>query len=431
MSITRDEVLKMDLKSILAAVKDPKTSAAMQNLMGTRGSGVATYIAGLMQEAQQQEEELDAQLTRTVPPSTEELAAQAQAMVAEPAVAVAEPVAEIPVVKPYEADDAELKSAGVTVYRDPSGRAIRFVEEYQVRDEDGAPIGRPTHLEGRSLAELIGKKRDAHENATRAFHRLKKQKLTFKNQEDAKHLLSPEEITALAEQALQEKDPKKAQDAIRETIQSEFNKVELSLKEQKEFLAGKAIGNAFVAKHLYDFNPCEANFKAIVDYLKVNNMDFTLDNVEAAFTDLDEQGNKLVPVAKRYRAEEQAVEVANPTPAAAAVAPAAQAIPAAEPVAAVPASQTQPAAPSQPVAETTVPTPVAPNQQPATRRPGVNGGLAPGQLSAQRPGAPEPALARKEFLKTVRDMKPEVMKAKLKNDPQFVKQLESYGIKVR
>jgi hypothetical protein len=407
MSITRDEVLKMDLKSILAAVKDPKTSADMQTLMGTRGSGVATYIAGLMQEAQQREEEVDAQLTRTVPPSTEELAAQAQAMVAEqPAVAVAEPVVEA-----------------------PAPERKKIVREYQVRDEDGTPIGRPTHLEAWSPEEMLDKMQTAHENATRAFHRLKKQKLTFKNNEP-QPLLTPEEIASAAEQALQEKDPKKAQDTMREIIKKEFSAAEQKLQEQRLYLQGQAIGNTFKSNHLYDFNSCEANFKAIVDYLSSQSMDFTLDNVEAAFAILNEQG-KFVPVEKHW-SERKAVEVVNPTPVAAVAAPVAQAIPAAEPAAAVTASVVpQTTAPSQPVAETTVTTPVAPNQQPATRRLGVNGSIAPGTLSAQRPGTPEPALARKEFLKTVRDMKPEVMKAKLKNDPQFVKQLESYGIKVR
>jgi hypothetical protein len=106
----------------------------------------------------------------------------------------------------------------------------------------------------------------------------------------------------------------------------------------------------------------------------------------------------------------------------------------AETAATVSALETQapPQAVVTPVVDATAPTSVAAhNAQPATRRPGVGGSIAPGEFSAQRPGAPDPVLARKEFLKTVRDMKPDVMKNKIKTDPQFVKTLESYGIKVR
>src|SRR5271166_1829256 len=440
MALTKQEVLQMDLKTIFVAVKDSKTASEMQALLKDRQ--IASRVSELMLEAQNREAEVDAQLARAVPPSTEQLAAEAAAMVAEsaatesvvevPPAPVASVTPPVPAVNPHEAEDAELKDAGVTVVRDASGKATRFIEEYQVRDEDGNPIGRPTHLEGRTLAELINKKRDAHENATRAFHRLKKQKLSFKNSEP-QHLLTPEEITAAAEKALQEKDSKKVQDVIREIIRTEFGKQELTLQEQKDFQRGVGVGNQFKANHLYDYNPCEANGKLLGDYLASHEMNFTLDNLEAAFQDLKEQGDKLVPVAKHWT-EKQVTVAANPAPVAAVTASAPPAIPVAEPTVTVPPSAppAQPVAPSQPVVEATAPTPAAaPNVQPAARRPGVNGSLPPGTLSAQRPGTPDPALARKEFLKTVRDMKPEVMKTKLKNDPQFVKQLESYGIRVR
>jgi hypothetical protein len=440
MAITKEEVLKMDLKSIFAAIKHPDTAADMQNLLGARGSGVATYVSKLMQDAQteaaERESQVDAQIARTIPPSTEALAAEASAMAAEP-VTVVEPAAEVvvtpvvPVVKPHEAEDAELKKIGITVLRDADGKPTRYIEEYQVTGEDGTPIGRPTHLESRTLVEHFSKQREVHVQATRAFHRLKKQKLTFKNDE-SKLLLTPEQISAAAEVALQEKDVTKAQDVVREIIKTEFGKQNLTLQEQKDFVIGQSIGNQFKANHLYDYYPCEANQKAMSDYLTEHQLDFTLDTLEAAFTVLAEE-NKLVPVPKQHRAETKVAEVVNPTAAATTAAPAAPAIPVAEtPAVVVPSVVPQPTAPSQPVAETTVSTPAAaPNVQPAARRPGVNGSLPPGTLSAQRPGAPEPALARKEFLKMVHDMDSKVMKAKLKNDPQFVKQLESYGIKVR
>jgi len=438
-AITKEAVLQMDWKSIQAAVKDPKTSADMQALLRDRqvASRVSELILEAKQAEEQREQQLDAQLARVVPPSTEALAAEATAMAAveTPEVAVvetpvvAEPAA--PATNPHEVEDVELKKIGITVVRDAKGVPTRYIEEYQVVGEDGKPIGRPTHLEARTLPEFFAKKREVHTQATRAFHRLKQQKLSFKNQEP-KPLLTPEQISAAAAAALQEKDSNKAQDVVRDILRAEFSKQELTLQEKKDYLDGLKIGNEFRAKHLYDFNSCEANIKQLMDYLKEANMEFTLDNLEAAFTDLNEQ-EKFVPVVKPVWAENTVTEAANPAPAAAVAAPAAPAIPVAVPSAAVASSVApQPTAPSQPVAETTVPTPAAaPNVQPAARRPGVNGSLPPGTLSAQRPGTPEPALARKEFLQSVKKMDAETMKHKLKTDPQFVKQLAAYGIKVQ
>lgn len=437
-SITREAVLQMDLKSIFAAIKDPQTGKEMQALLKDRA--VASRVSELMIEAQNREAEVDAELARTVPPSTEELAAQAAEMVAAPTSPnVPEevvPATEAPIVAGgleafiktnADAEDAALKTVGVVVVRDAKGVPTRYVQEYQVRDEDGTPIGRPTHLEARTIPELIAKKQDAHVNATRAFHRLKKQKLTFKSE---KTILTPEEIAEAARMALESKDPSKASDVIREVIEREYQQREHKLREQKDFEDGRAISNEFMRRHLHDYNPCEANQKAIGEYFRDHNLDFTLDNLEVAFQDLLEQSDKLAKV--EPVATVPAIVAANPAPVAAVVTPVTPVIPVAETPTTVPASVVAPpTVSSQPVVEATVTTPAAPNQQPAARRPGVNGSLPPGTLSAQRPGTPDPALARKDFLKIVRDMKPEIMKAKLKNDPQFVKQLESYGIKVR
>jgi hypothetical protein len=428
-SITLENVLEMDLKSILAAVKDPATSKEMQTLL--RDRKVAARVSELMLEAQNREAEVDAQLNRVVPPSTEALAEEAQAMAAEPVVEVAPPVVPVveAVVTATDAEDAEWKAVGVTVHRDANGKPTRYVEEYQVVGEDGKAIGRPTHLEARTLPELAAKKREVHTQATRAFHRLKQQKLTFK--QEPKTVLTPEAIAEAARLALEEKNPAKVTEVIREVIESEYGKKEQELRAAEWQQQGKAISNEFQRRHLHDYSPCDANKKAIADYFVEKNLEFTLDNLEAAFVDLMED-NKLVKVESAF--QKPAIVSANPEPVATVAEAAAPVIPVVAQPAAVPASAApaQPAAPSQPVVEATVSTPAAaPNGQPAARRPGANGGLVPGTMSAHRPEAQDPQLARKQFLKTVRDMDPKVMKNKLKTDPQFVKQLESYGIRVK
>lgn len=415
-SITRAAVLEMPLADIYAAIKDPKTSGEMQNLL--RDRAVAARISQLMLEQKQREDEVDRQIAVATPPSTEELAAQAAAVAAESEVTT--PAAPAVPAAPAAAEPAPAVAQ-------PERKKI--VREYQVKDEDGNPIGRPTHLEAWSMEEMLEKMQTAHENATRAFHRLKKQKTTFK--QEPRTILTPEQIKAAAEAALQEKDPAKAEEVVRATVDSFYSERERKLKEQDAYEAGRAVSNEFMRRHLHDYKPCEANQKAINDYLVEHKMDFTLDNLEACFADLMDQG-VLVKV-ERPATARPAEPVPNEPATATPVVPADSAPVASEPAVVTPPAVAQPEAPaSQPTVEATVPTPAAaPIAQPAARRPGVNGGIAPGTLSAKRPDVVDPAAARKEFMRELKVMKPEVMKAKLKNDPQFVKQLESYGIRIR
>lgn len=404
MSITKQQVLEMTLPEIFGNVKssDPLIARQMQSLIPDRD--VAVHISKLMQAKQQEqaerEAELDAQLVRTAPPpSTEELAAEAAVVAVQP-----DPSVPVPAVEPKK----------------------RIVREYQVRDEDGTPIGRPTHLEAYSEAEMLDKMQVAHESATRAFHRLKKQKLQFK-EEEQKRILTPAEIQAAATKALEAKDAAEAEKLVRGLLESEFRQKELQLQQQKDFQEGVRIANEFVMKHLYDFNPVRSNMIALTDYLRENSLDLTLDNLEVAFIDLNEQGNKLAPVTGQTKSVEQPTNtVATTVPAVSATSgtPAVEAPVVATPVIA------QPVAVSAPVVEATVTTPVAANQPPATRRQGVNGSLPPGSLSVPRLIPIDPAQARREFLQNFKSLSTVEMRKKL-NDPQFVKQLNAYGIKAQ
>lgn len=417
MPITREQVLAMPLADIFKAIKDPKTSAEMQQLMRERP--VAARISELMLEQKNREEEVDRQITLANPPTTEALAAEAAAVAAEgtpPAV-----VPPVEVVPPIEAV--------------PPVERKRIVREYQVRDEEGNPIGRPTHLEAWTTDEMYEKMQTAHENATRAFHRLKKQKLQFKEQEQNR-LLTPAEIKAAATKALEAKDPEEAEKVVRSIIDADFKEKEIKLQQDRDFQNGVAIGNTFIRRHMKDFNPCEANQKALGEYLRTHGLDFTLDNIEAAFIDLTEQGEILAPADNVVapRPVEQATNTPATTVAPPTVAPAE--LPPAPSAAATPPAVAQPTAvpeTSQPAVAATVTTPVVTptNSAPSTRRPGVNGSLAPGTMSANRPSAVDPAQARREFMRELKDMNPEVMKKKLKTDPQFVKQLNSYGIRIQ
>jgi hypothetical protein len=428
MAITKEEVLKMDYAALVAAIKAPATSKEMQQLL--RDRQVAVYSAQLVQA---HKDSLDAReaaadaTARTIPPTTEELAAEAAAVAGQPE-ATPVVVAPPPPVVEWADEDKAATEAGITVYRDANGKIARLVQEYQVADENGTPIGRPTHLESKSWAEHAVKQKNAHQNATQAFHRLKKQKLTFKENE-AKRVLTPEEIKAAATKALEAKDAAEAENVVKDIIETNFKQQEEVLARKKAEAEGFAIGNQFLRRHLHDYLPVEANNKALGEYLRDNGMDYTLDNLEVAFLDLTSE-NKLVKVRQNLPTTPVAPETITPpaTPEVKAVA-AELPLPAADaPV--VTSARTE--AVSQPSVEAQAPTPAAPvNQAPPARRPGVNGSLPPGSFSAERPEVKDPVQARNQFMKQLKDMKPEVMKAKLKNDPQFVKQLESYGIRTK
>lgn len=434
MTITKAEVLLMDYAAITGAMKVPETNIQMQTLL--RDRAVAAHVSGELLKHKQAIEAREATvnvLAGTIPPSTEELAAQAVEMIGEEPTVAEQPIVEVTTGNitntEAEAEDAEFRENGITPHRDASGKIYKLVQEYQVRDEDGTAIGRPTHLEAKSTLELLSKQRKAHEEAVRFGYRMKKQKLQFKS-DAPKPLLSAEAIQAAARAALDEKDESKATDVVREIIRSDFEQQEQALRNQIAFENGRAISNEFRSRHLHDYNPCDANKQTLNGYFKDNpDLEFTIDSLEFAFTDLTNRG-KLVPIARQATTHVETVP--NPNASTSAAAP--TAVITAPSVAAVETAPVVDAAvpPSQAAPTATVATPApAANVTPPARRPAVNGGLPPGALSAQRPGALSHLQTRKEFLKVILDMKPEVIKQRLRTDPQFVQQFKRHGIPIQ
>jgi hypothetical protein len=186
-NLNREDLMNIkDFKAIAGLMKDPATQGRVIALMkGDRelNAHINQLLLARNAELEKVEEVVDHQIAVGVPPTTEELAAQAEVAAATP---------------PATAPFAEPVASPATAERK------KIVREYQVRDEDGNPIGRPTHLEAWSAEEMIEKMQTAHENATRAFHRLKKQKLQF-NEKEQNRLLTPEEIKAAAAKALEAK----------------------------------------------------------------------------------------------------------------------------------------------------------------------------------------------------------------------------------
>lgn len=278
-----------------------------------------------------------------------------------------------------EADRVAQEQEAVRKAAEEAAKPKKVSIDYQVRDEEGNPIGRPTHLEAATEEELRVKLIEAHTQATRAFHRLKKQKLTFKpaEQPTAKVGMSDQDLLA-AMRDVRSDDAVKALEAQKKITKNEVDKQREEERAQtaalQEELRQKQVSLSFLHAHANDFNNCQANVKLVGDYIQNNELEWTLDNLEIAFNALE---SELAPVVKPVAP----VAPVNPAPAPA-------------PAPAVTTQVTPPAVQPQVIA----PAPAAaPNPAPAAPRPGVNGGLVPGQQSGSRPAVKPAGLTAEEI----------------------------------
>jgi hypothetical protein len=348
---------------------------------------------------------------------------------------LAEPVVETPaapVAAEVDAEAEHLRAAGITVHKSATGQVVRLVQDYQVKDESGRPIGRPTHLEAKSFAELIFKQKTAHENAVRYAERTKQNRAKSQEIAQQSEQLSAQAMKnkAEAEEAVKTagNEPAKIVDAVRKVTKADADAEQAVLAHKKAQLD---IINAWLTDHSEDYYNCEANTQALGGYLTANKLSLSYDNLERAYQSVRKQLAPLVP-----GPAEPSVAVAPNAPAAATAASPVTAAPiepaaAAQPAAHVPVTPAEPA--SRPAATVPAVPSAAVKNTPAARRPGVNGSLPPGTLTAVRPSAQQPvpqATTRAETLKLIKSMPNEEYRKKLAQSAQFRQQLRAAGIEV-
>lgn len=410
-----------DLETILRASQShPDKLAALNTLLATpEGMKIASEMINDPHYVPVSKRPVDpadaAQLAEDTRRAEEQAAQDAQLAAEEAARAAGEvtPVVEVPVVPPIE----EKKK--ITV-------------DYQVTTEDGTPIGRRTIITGWTPEEIYKKLQDAHINAVRYANRVSKNRardVEFQTEirtlgEQAK--VSEQEAATAVEAAA--KEPAKLQEAIKKTTKADRD---VELAKQAALQKGQLIANAWLADHKEDFLSCDANNKLIGEWMSANQLSLTYENLDKAFAANE---TKLVKPPYRPSVEEPAVETINPSTAAPAAAAApAPVIPVAAPAAAVPASIATPPA-SQPAATAPSATPAAAaNTAPAARRPGVNGGLQPGTLTAVRPSgqpAPSATISTEAFLKEIEKMPAKEYRLKLTTSKEFRDRLKAAGIRV-
>ena len=160
----------------------------------------------------------------------------------------------------------------------------RIVVEYQATDENGNPIGSPTHLEADTWQEMSRKQQDAHVNAMRWANRLKNAKPTYKVDPLApRQLTQDEELQA----AVDLRDPAKAKKAFRTLLESELPIQQLE-EQGRELRVATEKQNRLSAVHQFltlhpEFFNCDANGQVLANYLDENNLQWTPDNLEIAY----------------------------------------------------------------------------------------------------------------------------------------------------
>lgn len=309
----------------------------------------------------------------------------------------------------------------------PPEERKKVVVDYQVTAEDGTPIGRPTHIEGWDHAEVVEKLKNAHTHAVRYAERVKRNKIQSveSSTQQQQRTAQVQRLETEAQEAIAAagKDPAKLVDAVKKVSAAER---EAEAQKQAALAEGRAIADVWKADHTDDFVPCEANSKFIGDWLVKNNRELSYENLELAYTATRHQLVKpveepIAAVASNVQPPAPAVVVADPPSITAPVAPAA---------APVLNAAVQPV---QPAPTATVPTPAAaPIAQPAARRPGVNGSLPPGTLTAVRPRIDRgPVVSTKaEMMAEIDAMSPKEYRYKVEKSPEFRARLEAAGIPV-
>jgi hypothetical protein len=403
--LTWAHIQRMDGEDYKALIKNPEGKAKIEALLAEREAARTAAVTAPPVEA----------VELTLEQQAAKDAEAAQAAAAEAARVAEEQKKATEAAEAAKAAElaAEVKKA---LDAAEAAKPKKYVYEFQAKDEAGNSIGNKTHLEATSLEELERKKEASYENAVRAIDRLKRQKVTRRIAEAPITIMSPEELAEAAKD-LTSTDAEKRTAAAQKIQENSTLEARQKLAVATENAKQEAAAFRFMAKHIKDYNPCQANGQIVDTFMRENDLDWTVDNLEVAFANCESQ---LAPV----EGSEPVVTISEPAPAANPVPAAVQPVAPAVAAAAVPAAPA--AAPVTPVAAPAAAAPVTPAviaapNEPASvpvNRAGVNAGLVPGEsLSGTAPVSKPVAI---DFtLKDVRGWSPEEMKRRKRLDPKL------------
>ena len=320
----------------------------------------------------------------------------------------------------------------------------KIVKEYQVRDEEGNPIGRPTHLEADSWEEMSEKQQAAHENAVRYAERMKKRaalRPTPAVPQAPIPILSDEQRKAFEAEA-QAEGPK-AEIAKSKLEVDDANKERLQARQINEQAKIERESILFINANK-DFYPCTGNARIMSEYLHAEGLEWNAGNLEIAYEKLASKltSRPVEDVAPVVPANPAPV-VPTPQPAAAATPAAPAVVPAVEnipqtppannsPVVAASVVATEPSTKVEPVVPipSEIPAPPAVNPPAPVKRPAS--GIEPGSLHGARRQQTAPTESTQqtvsEIKREVARMPLNVFKKNLRN-PKFREKLKFAGIR--
>jgi hypothetical protein len=178
----------------------------------------------------------------------------------------------------------------------------KYTIAFPLTDEDGKPIndrsGKPrfTNIVGDSPAEVVSKLAQANLEVTRALNRSNQHIETLKNKKPTpakqpadlkgKPLTDDERVQV----GLELQDPRKAAAAIEKVVESRVAPVVTAVQDQGQTLdieARKQVARQFFARHP-EYN-LSANGQMLGQWLSQNGYEFSLDNIEIAFANLQDK----------------------------------------------------------------------------------------------------------------------------------------------
>ncbi len=170
-----------------------------------------------------------------------------------------------------------------------------YRKEYQVKDAEGNPVGKPQVFEGDSWEEVADKIASAHEQASRRILELRGRIPQSKPEEafkfEAKDL-TPDEKFKLSNDI---SDPQLLDATIDKLLESRLgapvDRIRKSLnriEEMEQIERARLEAQKFLNRHP-EFKPCGENESKMVAYIQTNNLGYNCDNLEVAMDALADQ----------------------------------------------------------------------------------------------------------------------------------------------
>ena len=244
----------------------------------------------------EQEAKEAAEAERLAKEEADRLAAEAQAKVDAEAAAAAEAArveAERVAAEAAEAEKKAAEEAAKKAAEEAAKPKQKLVQDFQLVDDNGKPIGRRTRLVADTPEEMVEKLKECYANAMKYAERMKRRAAATVAPEPEVQI--PAVLTNEQREAI-EKDLESKDDAKKTLAQIKIEQDNINRGKREEWIKAENQRQTDETNKFFkarpDFYPCEANATEIQTYLKAKNLRWTAANLEEAFEVLE---HRLAP----------------------------------------------------------------------------------------------------------------------------------------